>query len=573
MVGSCFGFRIFITMLKQWKIKPLNPQLQILLSNALNIDPIVAQLLINRGIKTAQEAQSFLSTDLNHLHDPFLFKNMDTVVRRIQQAREARERVLVFSDYDVDGVTSAALLCGVLTDLGIDFLTHIPHRMDDGYGLNEGIAATAKEKGVSLLIAVDCGISAHKAVDKLNEAGIEVIIIDHHQPEDHLPKAVAIINPKQKGCAYPFKDLASVGLVAKLVHALTGKTAEEWLDLVALGTVADIVPLRGENRIFVKHGLPRLSQTKNIGLMALLETAKIRDKKINPHSIGFILGPRINATGRMDSAHKSLDLLLSRNAEEALTLAQVLETHNQQRQKMQRDVVKEALELVEQEVNFKEARVIVLSKEGWHKGVLGIVAARITEKYYRPSIVISLENGVGTASCRSVEGFHLYRALSDCSDVLENFGGHEGAAGLTIKEENVTTFRNMINEVAQKVLENVNLVPTISIDGEVPLSRLNLSLHEVLDTMEPFGEGNPEPIFCTRNLTVLSAPQVMGKETLKFWVTDGNVSISAVGFGMAKFREMIQVKSVVDLAYTLMIDDWNKTPTVQLRLKDLRVSD
>jgi single-stranded-DNA-specific exonuclease len=560
-------------MLKQWKIKPLNPQLQILLSNALNIDPIVAQLLINRGIKTAQEAQSFLSTDLNHLHDPFLFKNMDTVVRRIQQAREARERVLVFSDYDVDGVTSAALLCGVLTDLGIDFLTHIPHRMDDGYGLNEGIAATAKEKGVSLLIAVDCGISAHKAVDKLNEAGIEVIIIDHHQPEDHLPKAVAIINPKQKGCAYPFKDLASVGLVAKLVHALTGKTAEEWLDLVALGTVADIVPLRGENRIFVKHGLPRLSQTKNIGLMALLETAKIRDKKINPHSIGFILGPRINATGRMDSAHKSLDLLLSRNAEEALTLAQVLETHNQQRQKMQRDVVKEALELVEQEVNFKEARVIVLSKEGWHKGVLGIVAARITEKYYRPSIVISLENGVGTASCRSVEGFHLYRALSDCSDVLENFGGHEGAAGLTIKEENVTTFRNMINEVAQKVLENVNLVPTISIDGEVPLSRLNLSLHEVLDTMEPFGEGNPEPIFCTRNLTVLSAPQVMGKETLKFWVTDGNVSISAVGFGMAKFREMIQVKSVVDLAYTLMIDDWNKTPTVQLRLKDLRVSD
>ncbi|MDO8580842.1 MAG: single-stranded-DNA-specific exonuclease RecJ [Candidatus Omnitrophota bacterium] len=560
-------------MLKQWKIKPLNPQLQILLSNALNIDPIVAQLLINRGIKTAQEAQSFLSADLNHLHDPFLFKNMDTVVRRIQQAREARERVLVFSDYDVDGVTSAALLCGVLTDLGIDFLTHIPHRMDDGYGLNEGIAATAKEKGVSLLIAVDCGISAHKAVDKLNEAGIEVIIIDHHQPEDHLPKAVAIINPKQKGCAYPFKDLASVGLVAKLVHALTGKTAEEWLDLVALGTVADIVPLRGENRIFVKHGLPRLSQTKNIGLMALLETAKIRDKKISPHSIGFILGPRINATGRMDSAHKSLDLLLSRNAEEALTLAQVLETHNQQRQKMQRDVVKEALELVEQEVNFKEARVIVLSKEGWHKGVLGIVAARITEKYYRPSIVISLENGVGTASCRSVEGFHLYRALSDCSDVLENFGGHEGAAGLTIKEENVTTFRNMINEVAQKVLENVTLVPTISIDGEVPLNRLNLSLHEVLDTMEPFGEGNPEPIFCTRNLTVLSAPQVMGKETLKFWVTDGNVSISAVGFGMAKFREMIQVKSVVDLAYTLIIDDWNKTPTVQLRLKDLRVSD
>jgi len=447
--------------------------------------------------------------------------------------------------------------------------------MQDGYGLNTTIGQRAKEAKANLLIAVDGGISAKKEVELINQQGIDVIILDHHQPDDNLlPNAAIIINPKQRDCPYPFKHLASVGLVTKLTQALLGMdSSEKILDLAAVGTVADVVPLRGENRIFVKSGLPKINQTKNKGLLALLDITKNKGKKLKPFHIGFVLGPRINAAGRMDSAQISLDLFLSEDKQEAQDLAHTLDQYNLKRQKIQREIIDEVFEIVEQEVNFKDQKVIVLGRKGWHKGVLGIVASKLTDKYYRPAIVISIEDGVGTASARSINGFHLHQALTNCAEYLESYGGHAGAAGLTIKEENIDPFRALINEVADETLEVKKLIPTLVVDCEIPLACIDMALAEIIDLMEPFGEGNPTPIFCSRQVTVKSRPAVLGKNTLKFWVSDNDFSISAVGFGMAEYQGMVVPGQKIDLAYEISIDDWNKAPTPQLKLKDIRISE
>lgn len=558
---------------KIWQISPPDPLLQVQLSNSLKIHPILAQVLVNRKIHSPHEGKEFLSGGIHDLHDPFLLKDMDKAVKRIMLAKERAEKVLVFGDYDVDGVTSSALMHKILSGIGIDVSNHIPHRMIDGYGLNESIGPEAKAAGISLLIAVDCGITANREVAILKNLGIDVIILDHHEPlPEGLPDACAVVDPKREDCPYPFKHLATVGLVAKLSHALFGKVPEDFWDLVALGTIADVVPLRGENRIFVKHGLPRLAETKNHGLSALIDAARLRGKKFRPHYVGFILGPRINATGRMSSARMSLDLLLARDFDTASRIALDIEMFNSDRQRLQKEVIDQAIQMTEQEINFKEHKVIVVSREGWHKGVLGIAASRLTETYFRPSIIISLEDGVGTASCRSIEGFHLNEALNHCADLLVAFGGHKLAAGLTIKEEHIETFKIRINEFAREILEVRGMVPNLIIDAEIGLSALTLDIAQMIDNLEPFGEGNPGPVFCSRQLTVKSTPALMGKETIKFWVTDGQVSISAVGFGMAKYVDLVRPGARVDLAYELTIDDWNKSPTPQLKLKDIRES-
>ncbi|MBF0479046.1 MAG: single-stranded-DNA-specific exonuclease RecJ [Candidatus Omnitrophica bacterium] len=559
-------------MEKIWHILPSHPKRQAELVSALHIHPIVAQLLINRDIQEPEAAKLFLSAEMEGLLDPFTMKGIPEAVDRLKLARDRKEKVLIYGDYDVDGVTASALLHDTFQQYGLNVDNHIPHRMLHGYGLNMEIGEMAKKDGVSLIVTVDCGINACEAVDVVNSFGIDVIIIDHHEPAEQLPKALVIINPKQKECSYPFKDLAGVGLAAKISQALIGQITDEALDFAAIGTVADIVPLLGENRIIVKNGLKRLNQTRNKGLKALLEIAKILGKDIRPFHVGFILGPRINAAGRMDSAHDSLDLFLAQDDEKARGFAAELEKHNTMRQLMQKEVIEEALAIVEQEVNFNEDKVIVICKEGWHKGVLGIVASRITDKYFRPAVVISVEDGVGTASARSIDGFHLHDALLACSELLVRFGGHEGAAGLTIKEENIELFRKQINHIACKNLEQKKLVPTIHIDCEVALADINLELAHTVDTMEPFGEGNPEPVFCVLGVTVKSRPQVMGKETIKFWVSDDHAAISAVGFGMGRFAEIIDVGSKVDLAFNIGIDDWNKAPVAQLKLKDVRLT-
>lgn len=558
-------------MHKTWKLKNTDLELQSHLCDELGVHEIVAQLLINRGVVDIDEAKAFLYPEIDALHDPFLMKDMTKAIDRIRLAAKEKQRVMIYGDYDVDGVTSSVVLNRVFRKLGIDVVHRIPHRMEDGYGLNMNVAEDAVKENVSLVVTIDCGITAICEVNAINEKGIDVIVCDHHEAsEEGVPDAYAILNPKQPGCPYPFKQLASAGLAAKITQAIEGKLPLEILDLVAIGTIADIVPLRGENRIFVKNGLPRLAYTKNKGLIALMDVAKMNlSKPIKPFHVGFVLGPRINAAGRMDSAHGSLDLFLCEDSKEAYEFAKSLDKHNLSRQKMQREVIQEALDLVEQEEGFKDSKVIVLSKEGWHKGVLGIVASRITEKYYRPAIVVSLKDGVGTASARSIDGFHLHETLEKCSQWLEEFGGHQGAAGLTIKEENIDPFREFINECADDILKAKNLNPILNVDSEIELGQIDLKLAEIIDTMEPFGEGNPQPVFCSRNVMAKSYPALLGKDTIKFWVTDGESTISVVGFGMSKFKGYIFPGANIDIAYQIMIDDWNKAPTPQLKLEDV----
>jgi len=557
-------------MSKIWKIKENNPTLQNQLSSNLNIDPIIAQLLINRNISDPKEAAAFLSADLCDIHNPFLFKNMDIAVKRVERACENKERVLVFGDYDVDGVTSSVILTKTLQRMGLEVLNHIPHRMADGYGLNGEIGTFAKENNVSLMITADCGITAYDAVEAINAQGVDVIILDHHEPDDNqIPNAFAIINPKQKDCPYPFKHLAAVGLTVKFAHALEGKIRPEILDFAAIGTIADVVPLHGENRIFVKAGLPSINTTENIGLSSLLAVSKIKGKKIAPYHIGFVLGPRINAAGRMDSAHTSLDLFLCEDITIAEGLAQELDCHNAERQKQQRMIVKEALEIIDNDETMKDQKVIVVSNEGWHKGIVGIVASRIKDKYNKPAIVIAIKDGVGTASARTANGFHLHEALTECAEFLEQFGGHANAAGLTIKEERIPEFNTFINNFAHKNIDEKKLIPELTIDSEISLSNINLSLTHTIATMEPFGEGNPEPVFCTRQVRVNSMPQALGKNTLKFWIADNDFTISAVGFGMAGLKDELSKGQLIDIAYQISIDDWNKAPTPQLIIKDI----
>ncbi len=561
-------------MSKIWNIKASSPTLRDKLSQSLGIHPIISQLLINRSIEDPDEARQFLNADLNSLHDPFLMKGMHKAVERIHLAVQNKERVLVFGDYDVDGVTSSVILNKALTKLGLDLVHHIPHRMTDGYGLNHEIAESAFQQKVSLLITIDCGITAYDEVESIRKKGIDVIIIDHHEPSDgDLPNAVAIINPKQKDCPYPFKDLASVGLALKISSALTNQVDKDLLCFAALGTVADVVPLKGENRTLVYFGLKSIHETNNIGLRALVKSAKIKKGPITPFHIGFILGPRINAAGRMGTAETSLNLFLSDDETRVENLAKELEVHNLERQKMQNDTIAEAIDIVEEQINFKDQKVIVLNKEGWHKGVLGIVASRLTDKYFRPSIVISTKEGIGTASCRSIDGFHIQNALQECRGVLENYGGHEGAAGLTIKQDQIDPFREMINTIAQRILEIKKLIPAISIESEIPLNQVDIKLADTIESMQPFGEGNPQPIFCSKGVTVKSYPQILGKATLKFWIEQGGETISAVGFGMEKFAGLIRPGEKIDLAYEISIDDWNKAPQAQLRLKDIKLSD
>ncbi len=558
-------------MAKRWIVKSYDPKLQQELSDALNIHPIVAQLLINRQITTVDQARRFLTTDMAMLYNPFLLTDMDRAVERIKVAQNNKEKVLIFGDYDVDGVTSSALLRRLLRRLDIEAVNYIPHRMDEGYGLNHGIVEFAKSLGIHLIITVDCGITAFEPIKAINQEGMDVIVIDHHEPEgDRIPEALAVIDPKRSDCLYPFKHLSAVGLVAKLAQAILGSVPEEDLDLIAIGTVADVVALQSENRIFVKRGLPLIEKTKKFGLQALLQIAKIAGKKIKPYYIGFILGPRLNAAGRMDSATVALDLLLSEDFVQAQALAQSLEDHNLTRQKMQNEVIQEALSIIE-EGDYKNQQIIVVCKEGWHKGVLGIVASRIVEKYYRPTVVISVENGMGTGSARSIEGFALHEAFANCAASLENFGGHKRAAGLRLRHENIEKFTQDINEFAKEVLKDQPLDPTLDIDCEIPFSNLDLPLVELIDSMEPHGEGNPTPVFCSRKLTVKSNPAVLGRDTLKFWVSDGVKSFSAVAFGQASMHKQVKLGCQIDLAFTLGIDDWNKAPTVQLLIKDIKL--
>jgi single-stranded-DNA-specific exonuclease len=560
-------------MKKIWNIKPVNSSIQDVFSRQLNISKITAQLLSNRGIDSAKEAGEFIACSLSSCHDPFLMKDMGLAVERIKNAIVAKEKILVYGDYDVDGMTGVTVLYMALKNLGADAQTYIPNRLEEGYGLNTGAIKKAERNGVSLIVTVDCGIGSFTEIEHAKAYKIDVIVTDHHEiVGSRLPPAYAVINPLQEGCKYPFKHLAGVGIAYKLVKALYEGTpflAEDFLDLVSLGTIADIVPLKGENRILAKHGLDEINRGRRIGLEALREASGLNGKEVSSGHIGFILGPRINAMGRIGSPHKALELLMASDKEEALKLAKMLNAENRNRQKIEAGILEEALSKVEREVNFKQHKVIVLGGENWHPGVIGIVASRIADRFYRPTILVSLSGKNCKGSGRSIDKFNLFDAILKCKDLLVGFGGHEGACGITIERDKLDEFREMINSLTYKDTVEEIFSPQLNIDMDIPLSNLTESVIGEIEKLAPFGEENPRPVFSSRNLLVKEGMRQIGKNGFKVWVTDNSTTCEAVSFGRAQL-DVPRPGPGVSMAYIPSINDWQGLQSIQLELKDIQ---
>jgi single-stranded-DNA-specific exonuclease len=558
-----------------WKTYEPNTRLQGVLSEALGTTHIFAQLLLNRNIKTPEQAQTFLFGGLSDCHDPLLMKDMAKSVSRIKEAIDKKEKILIYGDYDVDGVTSTALLSYILDELGADYETYIPNRLEEGYGLNIRGVALAREDGVKLLITVDCGINSAEEVACANNYGIDVIITDHHEvKEDKLPPAYAIIDPHQQNCPYPFKHLAGVGIAYKLARALmkgNEDAVDMHLDLVALGTIADISPLSDENRILSKIGLKKLQDTDKEGLKALMDVARIDSRKITCRHIGFVLGPRINATGRVGSANTALELLMCKDPDKALEIAKELDQQNRNRQDIEKDILKQAIERTEKGLDAQKDKVIVLADEGWHPGVLGIVASRLVEEYYLPTILIALEGDVGRGSGRSIEGFDLFSAITEASDQLIDFGGHEAACGVRIRKDAVEPFRQKLNEVTKlRFPEKEEILPELHIDLNLPISYIGVKLINELNMLMPYGPGNSAPIFSTNGMKVRNRPREIGRSGFKFLAGCGNVVCEAVTF---KKNDILRPKAgnVINLAYTPSINSWEGIETIQLGIKDLQL--
>lgn len=560
-------------MRKIWKIRETKPAVQDSISSALNISKVTAQLLVNRGIDNPADAADFMKCSLASCHDPLLMKDMDKAVFRTRKAISNGESILVYGDYDVDGMTGVAILYSALKNLGANVQTYIPNRLEEGYGLNMAAIKKAHKDGMSLIITVDCGITSFKEVEYAKSLNIDTVVTDHHEIlESRIPPAYAVVNPLQEGCAYPFKHLAGVGIAYKLVKALYEDTqffAEDFLDLVSLGTIADIVPLVGENRILAKHGLEEIGKRNRVGLKALMDVARLGAKSISSGHIGFVLGPRINAMGRIGSPNKALDLLLSEDEEAAVKLAKILDSENRNRQKIEAKILDEALSKVEREVNFKHHRVIVLASENWHPGVIGIVASRIADRFYRPAILISLDGKLGKGSGRSIDGFHLFEYLVKCRDVLAGFGGHESACGITIEKERIDEFRDRINEEAGKEKDESIFSPKLDIDMDVPLNALSEDVINEIESLSPFGADNPRPVLSSCNLTVKDGPRQIGKSGFKLWVTDNRITCEAVSFGRSGL-DIPKLGSGVNLAYIPSMNNWQGLQSIQLELRDIK---
>jgi single-stranded-DNA-specific exonuclease len=546
----------------------------VLLKQGQNFSPAFRKLLEKRGFVQDSEIESFLFSGLSSLHDPFLMKNMREVKARVEKAISAKEKILIHGDYDVDGITGVAVLARTLEKLGGEYTTFLPERERDGYGVSGSAIHKAREQGVGLIVTVDCGITAKREIEIARSHGMDVIVIDHHRlPVDGLPDTHLILNPLQEDCTYPFKELSAAGLAFKLSQALIGDEALGFLDLVALSTISDIAPLTGENRILVKKGLAMLSERKNPGIRALAEVAKMKAVKVDTGHVGFILGPRLNAAGRMSSADTALQLLLTRVPREAESLAKILDAENRDRQRSERETTQEALRKVERAVNFNRERVLVVDGAGWHRGVIGIVASRLVEKYERPAIVISVEKGVGRGSGRSIKGFHLFNALSSCENILEEFGGHEQAAGLTVAEKNIPLLRERINAFAFEHLSPEALKRHVTVDMELKLSELTSRFLEELELLEPHGMGNPRPVFRSGDLQLRSGAKRLYGETYEVVLTDGLMNYQAhLNEKQTLVCSSSGHEARFEAAYSVKTKQWNGMKTLTLAVKNLQTA-
>ncbi|ABO49270.1 exonuclease RecJ [Desulforamulus reducens MI-1] len=562
---------------KKWRVKAPNPALQQILSFELGISKIFAQLLINRGIYTVDQARAFLGSELDKMFSPWLMQDMKKAVERILGARDKGEQILVYGDYDVDGITGTTVLVLALRRLGCKADYFIPHRLEEGYGLNKVALERAVERGVSLVVTVDCGISGAEEVEVAKALGLEVVITDHHEPPVQLPAAVAILDPKRSGCSYPFKELAGVGVALKLIQGLfeqaglSQRNWEEYLDLVCLGTVADIVPLQGENRILVKHGLPQISNSKRPGLQALIKVSGIKAEVLGTRELGFGLAPRLNAAGRMGDAGLGVELLLAEDLLVAEEMAEELDRGNHERQQVESKVLSEALALLETDSEISQGKVLVLASENWHPGVIGIVASRLVDRFYRPVFMISLEEGKGKGSARSIPGFNLYQAMVSCQDHLEQFGGHAMAAGFSIHVDKINEFRKTINAMAEEFLSEEHLTPNLDLDALINLNDLSMDTVQELNQLSPLGHCNPGPILGCCQATVINCREV-GKNGghLKMRVREDHTVLDGIGFNLASYSEMLAANDTVDMAFIPSINVWNGRTSVQLEVKELK---
>lgn len=558
-----------------WRLALADSELSKRLSAKLGIAEPIAQLLINRGITSENTAWEFLNGSLVNLNDPFRMKDMQRAVDRIDKAIKAEEKITIYGDYDVDGITATALLYLVLKELGATVDYYVPERQSEGYGLNATAIKNIYHAGTRLLITVDCGISA---VDEISAfcGTLDIIVSDHHQPPDSLPDAYAILNPKRLDCRYPDKQLAGVGVAFKLCQALWQKLARseqslfKYLDLVAVGTVADIVPLVNENRILVKEGLKQLACTSNIGLKALLDICELKGNIIDAGKISYMVAPRLNAVGRISDATNAIELLVTEDETTASTLARYLDNENIQRQVVEKEILAAAEELLAN-INIEKEQVLVLSGKEWHSGIIGIVASRLVDRYYRPVIIISEKEGVGKGSCRSIPGFDMYEALSECSDILIKYGGHRMAAGLTIQCDKIAELRQRLNLFARQRLKDEDYVPVINIDAIVALDEINATFIEQLACLSPFGMGNPSPTFVSKG-TCLESIHKIGQEGrhLKLTVRQGHSTKNVISWEMGHLADELSMKSFVDLVFIPEFNEWQGRKTIQLRAYDIK---
>ena len=547
------------------------------LSNNLKIPPIITQILLRRGVNTTEEARRFFRASIDELYDPFLMADMAKACERLRKALLSDEKILIYGDYDVDGITSVSFLYLLLKELGANVTYYIPDRQIEGYGLSEAGIEEARKNNVNLIVTTDCGITGHNEIILANSLNIDVIVSDHHEPSDNMPPAVAVIDPKRTDCQYPFKQLAGVGVAYKLAQGLLLRMnidvsiLEKYIELVAIGTAADIVPLVDENRIFVKNGLRRLNDSDNIGLTALIQAAGLTGKEIGTGQIVFIIAPRINAVGRMGNAERAVRLLTTEDSLEAKQIATVLEQENRNRKNVDEETFIQAQQLAEKQYELTKTHSIVLAQEGWHTGVIGIVASRVVEKYYRPTILLSIEDGIGKGSARSVQGFDLYESLRECEDLLVAYGGHKYAAGLTIKEENIPEFRIRFEEIAQKKLTEDLLTPKLLIDAELHLGDVDSQFLKFLKLFAPFGPHNMRPVFVSKNIQVIGTPSIVGKNHLRFKIRQNGAVFDVIGFNMGDYYYRVNTGDThLDLAYVIDENEYMGRKTIQLRAKDLR---
>ncbi|HZG60647.1 MAG TPA: single-stranded-DNA-specific exonuclease RecJ [Anoxybacillus sp.] len=565
-----------LTSKTRWAVRSPDIEKVNKIAEALNIAPLVAALLVNRGVDTIEAAEAFLYVEKQSFHDPFLLDGMDRAVDRIHQAIAAQEKILVFGDYDADGVSSTTVMVSALRELGacVDF--YIPNRFTEGYGPNENAFRWAKESGFSLIITVDTGIAALNEAKLAKQLGMDLIITDHHEPGPTLPEAYAIIHPKKPGSTYPFKELAGVGVAFKVAHALLGKVPHHLLDVAVIGTIADLVPLLGENRLLASLGLRALQTTKRVGLKALIKQCGVSMDQLNEDTVGFMIGPRINAAGRLGTADPAVHLLMTEDEEEAEILAEEIDALNKERQQLVNEMAEEAIKIVESHYPPKDNAVLVVAKEGWNSGIVGIVASKLVEVFYRPTIVLSIdkEKGLAKGSARSIPGFDLFANLSTCRDILPHFGGHPMAAGMTLSIEHIDELRTRLNSLANELLTEEDFTPITQVDIKCSLADISLKTVEQLQMLAPFGIENPKPKVLIEDVSIQMFRRVGADQShLKAVFEQDGATIDSIGFGYGYLQEEIAPNSKVSIVGELSINEWNNFRKPQLFIHDVSVKE